>query len=158
MELVLSLADLGLIVFLVFYFQSIWMGNPHVRRLVHCLSLSDHDGYIIQLAKIPRLKSGFWAFTEDADDIGLLSLTDDRLVFKGDSIEFSFPYTHIKNICKKNVGWRGAWTSGNRIRIDISDPSGEKSFEFLERSSLTNPASRKITRELFNSLSVKIQK
>ncbi len=154
----LSLVAAGLAACLCIYFAPFGMGNPHVRKLVRSLNVSGKHGYIIQLAIIPRLKSGFWAFLEDADDIGILAITENELVFKGDSVEFSFPYAQIKNIRKKNIGWRGAWIYGNRIQIDFLDLVGKKSFEFAERSSLCIPASRQISAELFNFLSTKIQK
>jgi hypothetical protein len=158
MALSLSLVALVLAVFQYLYFNPVWLGNPYVRKLVRSLNVSDKSGYIIQLAIIPRLKSGFRAFLEDADDIGLLAITENELIFKGDSVKFSLPYTQILNIQKKNVGWRGAWIYGNRIQIDFLDSTYKKSFEFIERSSLCIPASRRITAELFNSLSAKIQK
>jgi hypothetical protein len=158
MALGLILVALGLIAFLFVYFIPIGMGNLHVRKLVRSLNTSDKSSYIVQLTIIPRLKSGFWAFLEDADDIGFLVITESDLVFKGDSVELSFPYTQIKNIRKKNVGWRGAWIYGNRIQIDLLDSTDKKSFEFTERSSLSIPTSWRISAELFNFLSAKIQK
>jgi hypothetical protein len=154
----LSLVAFGLAVGLCLYFFPIGAGNPHVRKLVRSLNVSTKGGYIIQLTIIPRLKSGFWTFLEDADDVGLLAITENQLVFNGDSVEFSFPYTQIKNIQKKNIGWRGAWICGNRIQIDFLDSTGKKSFEFTERSSLSVLASRQISAKLFNFLSAKIQK
>ena len=154
----LSLVALVLVVFQYLYFNPIWLGNPYVRKLVRSLNVSDRSGYVIQLAIIPRLKSGFRAFLEDADDMGFLAITENELVFKGDSVKFSLPYAQIINIRKRNVGWRGAWIYGHRIQIDFMDSTNKKSFEFAERSSLSIPASRRITTELINSLSAKIQK
>ncbi len=150
----LSMVVLALAIVLPVYFFSIVIGNPYVQQLVRSQNPSAQSGFVIQLTNLPRVKSGFWAFMEDADDVGFLSFEEEALVFSGDSTNFLIPFALIKTVCKKNVGWRGLWIYGNRIVIDISG----RSFEFAERFSLSIPASRKISKDLFNRLSTKIKK
>lgn len=158
MALCLYLVAVGLAACLCLYFLPLGLGNPHVRRLIRRLNFSEQNGFIIQLASMPRLKSGVWSFMEDADDLGVLSFGEEKLVFKGDSFNFSFPYTRMNNVRKKNIGWRGFWLYGNRITVEVSEPVGNRTFEFTERLSLSLPASRRISKELYNLLSAKIQK
>lgn len=150
----LSMMILGLVIVLPVYFLPIVIGNPHVRQLARSLNSSNQNGFIIQLTNLPRVKSGFWAIVEDADDIGFLSFEEEALIFKGDSMKLLIPFALIKNVHNRNVGWRGLWIYGNRILIDVSD----RSFEFAERFSLSIPASRKISEDLFSRLSSKIKR
>ena len=154
LSFILNMLFLGLAAVLPLYFFPLVMGNPHVTYLVGPLNISNKSGFVVQLTNLPRAKAGFWAFMEDADDIGFLSFEADTLIFNGDSTKFSIPLRLIKNVGKKNIGWRGLWICGNRIMIEVSD----KSFEFVERFSLSFPGSRKISEEIFNRLSAEIQK
>ena len=154
LALSLVIVILALAIALPVYFFSIVLGNPYVRQLVRSQNPSVQSGFVIQLINLPRVKSGFWAFMEDADDVGFLSFEEEALVFNGDSTKLLIPFALIKTVSKKNVGWRGLWICGNRIVIDVSG----RSFEFAERFSLSIPASRKISKDLFNRLSTKIKK
>jgi hypothetical protein len=152
--LIIIMTLLVLALVLPIYFLPILMANPLVRKLVRSLDSSKQNGLVVQLTNLPRSKWGFWAFMEDADDIGFLNLEGECLVFNGDSTTFSIPFGLIQDVRRKNFGWRGIWIYGSRIVIDISD----RSFAIAERFSLSVPASRKISKGLFNQLSSKVRK
>lgn len=152
------LAGLGLAMAIPFYLWPFCMGNPYILLLVRRLGHFNENGFIVQLTTQPRLRSGFWSFMDDADDIGFLKLGAETLEFNGDSTVLSIPFVKIRNIRKKNVGYRGVWICGSRIVIEVAEPAGDKSFEFFERSSLSIPASRRNSKELFECLSAQIPK
>ena len=151
-----TLAGLGLAVAIPLFLWPFCMGNPYVLLLVRRLGYLKENGFIVQLTTVPRLKSGFWSVMEDADDIGFLKLGAGTVEFNGDSTMLSIPIGKIGNVRKKNVGHRGVWMAGSRIVIEVAEPAGSKFFEFLERSSLSVPASRRISKELFECLSTQI--
>jgi len=138
------------------FFLPFAQGNARVVKLVRTLNASagkEEDCFIVQLTLSPRLRSGVHALLEDADDIGCLSLSGTNLVFRGDSINLSFPFEQIEEIQQHSVGLRRLY--GSRIVLAVSGLSGVKSLEFAERSAWLLPTSRRTTRKLFESLSAK---
>ena len=141
------------------YFLPFAQGNARVVKLVRTLNASagkEEGCFIVQLTLSPRLRSGVHALLEDADDIGCLSFSGTDLVFRGDSINLSFPFEQIEGIRQQSVGLRRLY--GSRIALVVSGLSGVKSLEFAERSSWLLPTSRRTTRKLFASLSAKAAK
>ena len=137
------------------YFLPFGLGNTHVTRLVrslHPAAGKDESGFIVQLTLSPRLSSGLRAILEDADDIGYLSFTGTGLVFQGDSVQLSIPFDRITRVQPQNVGLRGRFVYGRRIRVVISGLAEIESIEFAERSSWLLPTSRAITRKLCQRL------
>jgi hypothetical protein len=131
------------------------MGNSFVSRVVGTFcpeAREGHHGYIVQLTLVPRLRTGFRAIVEDADDVGFLSFTDAALVFRGDSVRFAIPWENLAAIQPQNVGIRGLFVYGRRIEIAVETFPGASALQFAERSSLLLPASRRVTRRLRDEL------
>jgi hypothetical protein len=152
------LAGLGMAMAIPFYLWPFCMGNSYVLLLVRRLGYFNENGFIVQLTTRPRLRSGFWSVMDDADDIGFLKLGAETLEFNGDSTMLSIPFAKIRNIRKKNIGYRGVWIAGSRIVIEVVEPAGNNFFEFFERSSISVPESRRTCQELFECLSAQIPK
>ena len=137
------------------YFLPFGLGNTHITRLVRSLNPSvgqNGDGFIVQLTISPRLRSGLRALLEDADDIGYLTFSARELCFQGDSVKLSVPWENIQLVRPQNIGWRGLFVYGRRIKLVISGWPEVESFEFAERSSWLLPASRATTRRLYERL------
>ena len=162
--LVVSVIRLGVLTILIplaalattAFFLPFGLGNAYITRLVRSLDPSgDRNGerFIVQLTVSPRLRSGLRALLEDADDIGFLTLGASELSFQGDSVKLSVPWKSIQLVRPKNIGWRGLFVYGRRIRIVVSGWPNVESFEVVERSSWLLPASRATTRKLYERLS-----
>jgi len=144
-----------LVVVATAYFLPFGLGNTHVTRLVHSLPPAagqGEDGFIVQLTLAPRLRSGLRAILEDADDIGYLRFTGTALQFEGDSVRLSVPYNHIQQLRPQNIGLRGLFVYGRRIRLVVSGLPQVTALEFAERYSRVLPTSRAITRKLYARL------
>jgi hypothetical protein len=132
------------------------LGNTYITRLVRSLNPAagpKGDGFIVQLTLCPRLRSGVRALLEDADDIGYLTLGASGLCFQGDSVKLSVPWENIRLVQPQNIGWRGLYVYGRRIKLVILGWPEVESFEVAERSSWLLPDSRAITRDLYERLS-----
>lgn len=135
------------------------LGNTYITRLVRSLNPAagpNGDGFIVQLTLSPRLRSGVRALLEDADDIGYLTFSGKGLSFQGDSVQLSVPWENIQLVRSLNIGWRGLFVYGRRIKLVASGWPEIESFEFAERSSWLLPASRAITRRLHERLLLRI--
>jgi hypothetical protein len=162
--LAVSLLKLGVITVLVpcvaivgtAFFLPIGLGNPYVTRLLRSLtpvSGNTEAAVVVQLTLSPRIRSGLRAMLEDADDVGYLSCGGSQLRFQGDSVKLSIPFECIQEVRPQNVGLRGCFLYGRRIRVVVSGLPDIGSLEFAERSSWLLPSSRRITRELCRRLS-----
>ena len=162
--LVVSVINYGILTLLIpflvvaatAYFLPFGLGNTHVTRLVQKLNPAagkSEDGFIVQLTLSPRIRSGLRAILDDADDIGYLSFTGTELLFQGDSVKLSVPFDRIEQVRPQNIGLRGLFVYGRRIKVRVSGLSNIESFEFAERSSWLLPTSRAITRQLCERLS-----
>jgi len=141
------------------FFLPFGLGNTHVARLVRALNPSadsSGDGFVVQLTLSPRIRSGLRAILEDADDIGYLTFTSAGLVFQGDSVTVSLPYQRIEKVQSHNIGLRGLFVYGRRIKVVVSDWPEAEWLEFAERSSWFLPASKRITRQLYERLAAKL--
>jgi hypothetical protein len=131
------------------YFLPFGLGNPIVRKLVRSQKLdTNEDGFIVQMTLSPRIRSGLRALVEDADDLGYLSFTDTDLVFQGDSVRLRIPWTQVAEVRPQNIGWRGRYLYGSRIRITVAGITNLEAVTFSERSSLLLPTSKRNTRRL----------
>jgi hypothetical protein len=141
------------------FFLPFGLGNTHVTRLVRLLSpaaAQAGEGFIVQLTLSPRLRSGFRALLEDADDIGYLAFHGNELLFQGDSIKLSIPFDCIKLVRPRNIGLRGLFVYGRRIKVVVSGLPHVESVEFAERSSWLLPTSRVITKRLYQCFSTRV--
>ena len=161
--LVISVIEFGILTVLIpllvvaatAYFLPFGLGNTYVTRLVQSLNPAagtSEDGFIVQLTLSPRLRSGFRAILDDADDIGYLSFSGTGLLFQGDSVKLSVPFDRIEQVQPQNIGLRGLFVYGRRIRVVVPGLPNIESFELAERSSLLLPTSRAITRKLCERL------
>jgi hypothetical protein len=164
--LVVSLIKFGILTALIpllvvaatAYFLPFGLGNAHVTRLVRSLNPAagkSEDGFIVQLTLSPRIRSGLRAILDDADDVGYLSFTESELLFQGDSVRLSVPFDRIEQVLPQNIGLRGLFVYGRRIRVVASGLPRLTAFEFAERSSWLLPDSRRITRKLAERLATK---
>lgn len=138
------------------YFLPFGLGNTYIARLVQSLNPSagqSEAGFIVQLTLSPRIRSGLWQVLEDADDIGCLSFTATELLFQGDSVKLTIPFSCIEAVQPKNIGLRGLFVYGRRITVLVSGLPEIESFEFAERSSRLLPASRTTASKLYARLS-----
>ena len=141
------------------YFLPFGMGNTHITRLVRSFAASaasGRDGFVVQLTLTPKLRSGLRATLEDADDIGWLTLGPDALAFAGDSVQLCVPYQRIERVQPRNIGLRGAFVYGRRIKLAVAGLPEAPSMELAERSSWLLPASRRITAQLYTQLLAKV--
>ena len=166
--LVVSLIKFGFLTILIpfvavaatAYFLPFGLGNTYVSKLVRSLNPAarkSEDGFIVQLTLSPRVRSGFRAILDDADDIGYLSFTESELLFQGDSVKLSIPFAHIEQVRPQNIGLRGLFVYGRRIKVMASGLAQIESLEFAERSSWLLPDSRRITRKLAERLATSIR-
>ena len=137
-------------------FLPIGWGNPYIRQLLRSVPIpSDAEGetFIVQLTLSPRVRSGWRALMEDADDFGHLSFTGASVEFHGDSVNALIPFDQIQAIVRRNIGGRGLFLFSHRIVLTIPALTGIKSLEIAERSSWMLPESRVVTGRLFTCLS-----
>ena len=129
--------------------------NPYVRYLVdkrHGWRPSSSNAYICQLSLSPRFYSGLRGFLEDADDIGWLEITEDGIVFNGDSMNLSLPFEAINRIATFDCGYRMLGMCGRKIRISTRALDGIQALEFGERQSYTIDTSRRLADDIIDAI------
>jgi hypothetical protein len=136
------------------YFLPFGLGNPIVKKLVRSRNLdTSRDGFIVQITMSPRIRTGLRALVEDADDLGYLSFTETDLVFQGDSVRLRIPWSQITEVRPQNIGWRGRYLYGSRIKLTVAGITNVEALTFCERSSLLLPTSKRNTRKLRERIS-----
>src|ERR1041385_2643148 len=91
-SLILPLALLAGMIYILPFF-----GNSYVSWIVH-LAKSEglsRDKVIVQITLSPRIRTGFRALIEDADDVGYLTFNQSELLFLGDSVNLAIPFEKI---------------------------------------------------------------
>lgn len=135
------------------------LGNPYVRYIAKA-SLAEVSSkevpFICHVSFSPRLHDGLRGFMELADDVGLLQLTGEAVVFTGDQVRIVLPFNSIKEVSYSNCGWRGLWVYGQRIKITTNALDDFNSLEFVERQSNTVVSSRRISKEIIRELEHRI--
>jgi hypothetical protein len=155
---IISLIPMGFLTYLLpalavgltVLFLPLGLGNAYISRLATALNESAAgklDGFIVQLALSPRIRSGLRALVEDADDIGSLSIIESELIYRGDSVRLTVPFSRITAVHFEHVG-RGLFIYGSRMVVSVSGLPNVTALEFSERSSLWLPTSRKVADEL----------
>ena len=155
---IISLVPMGFLTYLLpalavgltVLFLPLGLGNAYISRLVTASNESaagKPDGFIVQLALSPRIRSGLRALVEDADDIGSLSIIESELIYRGDSVRLTVPFSRITAVHFEHVG-RGLFIYGSRMVVSVSGLPNVTALEFSERSSLWLPTSRKVADEL----------
>lgn len=136
-------------------------GNPYLARLVRRrvgLGAEGPERFIVQATFTPRVRGGFRAVFEDADDLGVLSFSSTALHFDGDSVQVLLPLRQIDNVITRNVGMRGLFLYGQRVVVSFQGSAEFSSVEFAERASVFLPGSRRVTRQIWQALGQKLQK
>jgi hypothetical protein len=134
-------------------------GNTYIARQVrraHPDAGQGPEDFIVQLTLAPRIRAGWRALLEDADDIGHLSLRGSSLVFEGDSVKLTVPFSQIKRLQRQNSGLRGAFVYGARLIVEVTGLPQVTGFQVAERSSWLLPRSRHTTGSLYRRLASKI--
>ncbi|MCC6489589.1 MAG: hypothetical protein IT364_18975 [Candidatus Hydrogenedentes bacterium] len=134
--------------------------NIYTARLVRAYVDKPKNGgrsLIVQISLSPPLYDGTRHFMEDADDVGYLHFSEGGLTFVGDSISLNLPYEHIERIEDSNVGFRGLWVCGRRIRVYTRAVASYDSFEFLERQSFRLKTSQRVSGEILKALMMRTQ-
>ena len=129
-------------------------GNAHITRLVRPLAPPGQlasNSFTVQLTFHPRLRSGLRALIEDADDIGLLTVTDSALDFHGDSVDLALPREQIREIRAQSIGWRGLFVYP-RLRLKVAGLDEIAEISVADRSAWILPTARRRTRELYRQL------
>jgi hypothetical protein len=158
---VFSLCLLIAAMFCTLYFFPAGLANPYVSRLVESRQArvgNEDNSFISQIALSPRLFSGVRGFIEDADDVGRLQINEADFRYEGDSIMLQVPYGCVTRVKKTNIGWRGLWICGPRIKVCFSGLPGLEEIEFCERSALTLISNRKRANRIFKEISARIIK
>lgn len=135
------------------------LGNLYVFWAVRGLKSGagmDDRLSIVQISFWPRIRKGFRALLEDADDVGYLSIDDTKIDFVGDSVRLSLPLQRVSALQGENVGLRGLYVTSGRITLQVSGLNGCEEIEIAERSSRLIFSSRKRTRELFADIQSKL--
>ncbi len=127
-------------------------GNSYIARLAQAYRPPGQNLFLVQLTFAPRLRWGFRAMLEDADDIGWLSCTDEALVFRGDSVEFSIPLNQIQSVRRESGGLRNLFLNP-RVAVRIQGINDFRGLRLADRSSLLLPTSRKRAASLYESVS-----
>jgi hypothetical protein len=129
--------------------------NYYVARLVRrhiARPENAEDTFIVQIALNPRVYGGLRGFLEDADDVGYLRFADDGLAFEGDSVNVRLPYDRIDRIEDCNVGVRGFWVVGRRVRVYTKSLPPYCYIEFLEREGLSIRRTRQVSDSIIQAI------
>jgi hypothetical protein len=141
--------------FILFYFFPLLLNvNYYIKFIAgRIVSQAPEGAHVCQISMTPKICCGLRAVLEDADDIGYLSISDNSVVFKGDTIDFSIPKAEISDIRSCSIGWRGYWIAGRRIKLAVSGHEKFKEIEISERHSCTIPGSRSLSDQICSRIS-----
>lgn len=140
----------GMCLLYLWFFPGLGGINYYTRRFVsQMFEGSGETGYICQVTMQPRLYRGIRAFLEDADDIGLVTLNDGVLKFRGDHSDIAITLSTDVTAELRTIGWRGLWYSGARIRLTFPGREPFHEIEFLERQCWSVKASKRLAQELY---------
>ncbi len=140
----------------VFFLPVVLLANPYIKYIARKCSKNGSDSVfsvVCQIRLFPRVYTGFRGFMDDADDIGQLQISQGSLAFRGDHIQCFLPFGCIEKIDCKNVGWRGGWLYGHRIKIQTSVFGKYEGLELAERHSITLISSHRITNRIISLIS-----
>jgi len=147
-------------ILLATFFLPLGFGNLYIVLLVRSFApkdRSDRDCTVVQLTKIPRLRSGPRALFEDADDVGMLFYEEAALEFHGDSIRFTAPYTSIRELRQQITGSRALFAYGRATVFRVEDLPQLGTLCLAERSSWVLPGSHRNAERMYSRLRQKIE-
>jgi len=138
---------------MIYYSPGLLMVNYYIKLLVSKTKNNyQTTGYICQMATLPRIHSGFRGFLEDADDIGVLSIQTDRIEFKGDHSDIVIPLSDKVSIKLRNIGWRGLWFIGRKVRVQFQESEKTFAVDIAERQCWTLFKSRGLAKEMYETI------
>jgi hypothetical protein len=141
------------------YILPFGFGNAHLARLTHALKPNDvSEAFLVQATFAPRLRSGFRALLEDADDVGYVILSESNLEFRGDSVTLLLPFEDLIRVERRNIGLRGLFLYGPVLELNVRGLDRIQSIRLAERQSLVLPNSRVITNRLWRKLDEKVRR
>jgi len=129
-------------------------GNPLLVRRVKRLEPppdSSSSRFVVQLTLTPRVRTGWRATFEDADDLGWVVISDAGVDFYGDSVSLTLPWSASDAPRLQTSGWRGLFLCGPRVRLSTTALPNVSQIEFAERASWTLPGSRRIAARMYQS-------
>jgi len=135
-------------------------GNTYVARPVRSFkpaAWKEADCFVVQITMVPRIRSGWRALLEDADDIGNLHLGESELLFLGDSARLTLPYTKLGDLRLQTIGLRGLFVYP-RLAVGVSGFPGIREVRIAQRDGWFLPSSRKRTQELYDRLKAQVRK
>jgi len=127
--------------------------NYYIKWLVSSQQRAETgSGHICQLTTVPRLNTGFRGFLEDADDIGVLQVQDGVITFTGDHIDVAITGSSGISVSLRNIGARGFWFIGRRVRIELHNHPAFQAINIVERQSRTIRESRALGLRIFEAI------
>lgn len=148
---------LGLTMF--FFMPAIMFANYYIKALVsHLRPIDGETSYICQVSTLPRSCTGIRAFLEDADDVGFLSIHAGSIEFRGDHSDLTIALSNNVVVELHNVGWRGFWCAGRRVRILLLEHEEIQEIDIAERQSWTIIQSRRLALQIFEAIKSNIRK
>jgi hypothetical protein len=129
-------------------------GNPHIARLAASMPRPDTQSrtFLVQLTLSPRVRSGFRALLDDADDVGWLWVSESAVEFRGDSVRLTLPLERIRQVRRGSIGLRGLYLYP-QLTLAVSGLTQASEIWLAERASWLLPNSRRVTGEIFRLLS-----
>jgi len=146
---------LVIISLIVFFLPLMASGSPYIVHLVRKIrppSAENKKSFVVQMTLSPRLHTGVRGFLEDADDIGLLTFTDNTIIFYGDQTTLKLPIDSITEVSTRNIGFRGLWVCGYCTRLRSNLLSDHEFVEFADRSPWTVISAFQRSKEIFTEL------
>ena len=133
-------------------------GNTYTTSLVKRINSGNSgaaSSFVVQITFHPRIRSGLRAILEDADDIGSIKPGEAELVFEGDSVRFSIPYSQLNDVRLETIGLRGLFVYPC-VALSVSGLPGVSRFKIADRTGWYLPSVRKRTRTLYQSLLARV--
>lgn len=128
--LMISIPFLVLFYFLPFV-QGDWFLARHFRT-------KNNQQFVVQVAFKPRYYQGIERWLDDADDVGLACFENEKLIFQGDSTNFTIRKQDIESISLKKIEVRSFFVTAQAAHFSLKHPiSGIKAFSISPRMGLT---------------------
>jgi len=133
-----------------FYFIPYFCGNT---RISGWFASRAKGTEVVGLTLMPRRRAGMECFDYGEDDVGVLSIEPDHLIYSGDAIDFRLSRAEVQAMTARGVGWRGLWALGDAVDLMFAQPiAGVVGLTLTPRRDATLPAYRRSARRLESSL------
>ena len=140
----IALAILLIVLFITLYFSPLIQSNYFIQEHFK----SQAQGYVCQINFEPSRFKAIEALLEDANDLGVVQIKDDAVIFKGDSTDMVMNIGSIESIDFFNIGPRVLWAWGNQPLIKFKEKiSGISGCYIHPRMGKTLPEYLRINRK-----------